>query len=83
MKIEVFLVYRCDRCGRKPVNVNGVENCDYCLKDLTKSDLIDYACCGHGNSKLAYISFKDGRRWIIDEDFEESKYILDIDRLQK
>lgn len=44
----------CDRCGRKPVNVNDVENCDYCLKDLTKCDLIDYACCGHGNSKLAY-----------------------------
>lgn len=50
------------------MDINGVEDCDFCLQSLTQCDLIDFACCGHGCDEDAYISFKDGRRWILDKE---------------
>lgn len=58
----------CERCKKPRIDINGVEDCDFCLQSLTQCDLVDYACCGHGNDDNAYISFKDGRRWILDQD---------------
>ena len=37
------------------------------LQGLTTCDFIDYACCGHGNDEDAYISLKDGRRFVLDK----------------
>lgn len=42
-------------------------DCDFCLQGLTVCDFIDYACCGHGDDSLAYISLKDGRRFVLDK----------------
>ena len=59
----------CKRCGYPRIDINGVEDCDFCLQALTQCDLVDYACCGHGDDENAYISFKDGRRWILDPNY--------------
>lgn len=56
----------CPKCNRPQLDINGVENCDFCLQGLTICDFIDYACCGHGDDSQAYISLKDGRRFILD-----------------
>ena len=57
----------CERCGKPRLDINGVENCDFCLQGLTTCDFIAYACCGHGDDSLAYISLKDGRRFVLDK----------------
>lgn len=56
----------CQKCGKPQLDINGVEDCDFCLQGLTVCDFIDYACCGHGKDENAYISLKDGRRFILD-----------------
>lgn len=57
----------CKRCGEWP-NKHGH---DHCLADL--GDKVNYACCGHGHDREAYISFKDGRRFILDREWEQLK----------
>ena len=57
----------CERCGKPQLDINGVVDCDFCLQGLTTCDFIDYACCGHGDDSLAYISLKDGRRFVLDK----------------
>ena len=57
----------CQKCGKPRLDINGVEDCDFCLQGLTTCDFIDYACCGHGDDSLAYISLKDGRRFVLDK----------------
>ena len=59
----------CSKCNKPRIDINGVENCDFCLQSLTSCDLIDFACCGHGDKDQAYISFKDGRRWVLDKEW--------------
>ena len=56
----------CPQCNKPRLDINGVEDCDFCLQGLTTCDFIDYACCGHGDDTKAYISLKDGRRFILD-----------------
>lgn len=56
----------CPKCNKPQIDMNGVKNCDFCLQALTECELVDYACCGHGDDDIAYISFKDGRRWVLD-----------------
>lgn len=55
----------CSKCGKPRLDINGVTDCDFCLQGLTTCDFIDYACCGHGNDKNAYISLKDGRLFVL------------------
>lgn len=57
----------CPQCNKPRLDINGVEDCDFCLQGLTSCDFIDYACCGHGNNDMAYISLKDGRRFVLDK----------------
>ena len=57
----------CPRCNKPRIDINGVEDCDFCMQGLTTSDFIDNACCGHGDDSLAYISLKDGRRFVLDK----------------
>ena len=57
----------CNNCGKPSIDINGVEDCDFCMQSLTVCDFIDYACCGHGNDELAYIHLKDGRRFVLDK----------------
>lgn len=59
----------CEKCNKPRVDMNGVKDCDFCLQSLTVCDFIDNACCGHGDDDCAYISFKDGRRWVLDKDY--------------
>ena len=59
----------CPKCNKPRIDINGVEDCDFCLQSLTSCDLIDFACCGHGDKDKAYISFKDGRRWVLDKEW--------------
>lgn len=59
----------CPRCNRPRISINNVKGCDFCLQSLTICDFIDACCCGHGNDSDAYISFKDGRRWILDKEW--------------
>lgn len=56
----------CEKCNKPRLDINGVEDCDFCLQGLTVCDFIDNACCGHGSDENAYISLKDGRRFILD-----------------
>lgn len=56
----------CEKCNKPRLDINGVEDCDFCLQGLTTCDFISYACCGHGNDEYAYIALKDGRRFILD-----------------
>lgn len=56
----------CSQCGKPRLDINGVSDCDFCLQALTSCDFIDNACCGHGVDKNAYISLKDGRRFVLD-----------------
>lgn len=56
----------CPKCNKPQLDINGVQDCDFCLQGLTTCDFIDYACCGHGDDSKAYISLKDGRRFILD-----------------
>ena len=56
----------CSQCGKPRLDLNGVSDCDFCLQALTTCDFIDDACCGHGVDKNAYISLKDGRRFVLD-----------------
>lgn len=58
----------CPKCNKPRIDINGVENCDFCLQGLTVCDFIAYACCGHGDDSAAYISLKDGRRFVLDTD---------------
>ena len=57
----------CEKCNKPRLDINGVENCDFCLQGLTTCDFIDNACCGHGNNEEAYISLKDGRLFVLSE----------------
>ena len=57
----------CERCGKPRLDINGVVDCDFCLQGLSSCDFIDYACCGHDNPENAYISLKDGRRFVLDK----------------
>ena len=61
----------CPNCNKPRLDINGVKDCDFCLQGLTVCDFIDYACCGHGDDSQAYISLKDGRRFILDKGDEE------------
>lgn len=63
----------CPKCHKPTLDLNGVKDCDWCLQSLTVCDFIDFACCGHGDPKYAYISFKDGRRWVLDQSQKNSK----------
>ena len=56
----------CENCGKPRLDINEVENCDFCLQGLTTCDFINYACCGHGKDEYAYINLKDGRRFVLD-----------------
>ena len=56
----------CSQCGKPRLDLNGISDCDFCLQALTSCDFIDNACCGHGVDKNAYISLKDGRRFVLD-----------------
>lgn len=56
----------CKVCNKPRLDINGVENCDYCLQSLTLCDFITDACCGHGIDDNAYICLADGRRFILD-----------------
>ena len=55
----------CKKCNKPRLDINDVVDCDFCLQGLTTCDFIDNACCGHGNDKDAYISLKDGRRFVL------------------
>ena len=57
----------CPRCGKPRLDINGVEDCDFCLQGLSNCDFIDNACCGHGTDEDAYISLRDGRRFVLDK----------------
>lgn len=57
----------CPNCSKPRLDINGVKDCDFCLQGLTTSEFIDYACCGHGDDSKAYISLKDGRRFVLDK----------------
>lgn len=59
----------CPKCHKPRIDINGVEDCDFCLQALTTCPIIDYACCGHDDPSSAYISFKDGRRWVLDTEW--------------
>lgn len=59
----------CPKCNKPSLDINGVEDVDFCLQGLTTCSFIDNACCGHGDDSIAYISFKDGRRWILDPEW--------------
>lgn len=56
----------CEKCNKPQVDLNGVKDCDFCLQGLTTCEFIDFACCGHGDDTQAYISLKDGRRFVLD-----------------
>lgn len=57
----------CPNCNKPRLDINSVKDCDFCLQGLTTSEFIDYACCGHGDDSKAYISLKDGRRFVLDK----------------
>lgn len=57
----------CDICGKPRLDINGIIDCDFCLQGLSDCDFIDNACCGHGDDSQAYISLKDGRRFVLDK----------------
>lgn len=57
----------CPECGKPQLDINGVEDCDFCMQGLTTCDFIEYSCCGHGDDSLAYIQLKDGRRFVLDK----------------
>lgn len=57
----------CPKCNKPRLDINNVKDCDFCLQGLTTSQFIDNACCGHGDDSLAYISLKDGRRFVLDK----------------
>lgn len=57
----------CPNCDKPQLDINGVEDCDFCMQGLTVCDFIDNACCGHGDDSLAYISLRDGRRFVLDK----------------
>lgn len=56
----------CGRCNKPRLDINGVEDCDFCLQGLSVCSFIDFACCGHGDDSSAYISLKDGRCFVLD-----------------
>lgn len=56
----------CEKCNKPQVDLNGVKDCDFCLQGLTTCEFIDFACWGHGDDTQAYISLKDGRRFVLD-----------------
>lgn len=56
----------CPRCHKPRIDINGIDDVDFCMQALTQSDFIDNACCGHNNPEDAYISLADGRRFILD-----------------
>ena len=49
----------CKKCNKPRLDINGVEDCDFCLQGLSVCSFIDFACCGHGDDSSAYISLKD------------------------
>ena len=59
----------CPRCNKPDIDLNNISHCDFCLQSLTVCDFISDACCGHGDDSDAYISFKDGRRWVLDKEW--------------
>ena len=59
----------CGKCGKPSLDLNGVQDCDFCLQGLTTCDFISDACCGHCCDDDAYICFKDGRRWVLDKEW--------------
>ena len=63
----------CKSCNRPRLDINGVCDVDFCLQGLSTCDFIDNACCGHGDDSIAYISLKDGRRFILDKEWSPKK----------
>ena len=59
----------CEKCNKPRIDINGVEDVDFCLQGLTTTDFISHACCGHGDKDAAYIALKDGRRFILDKEW--------------
>lgn len=56
----------CSKCNKPQIDINGVEDADFCLQSLTNCDFITAACCGHGVDEDAYIALADGRRFVLD-----------------
>ena len=56
----------CSNCLRYPV-----DDVDYCLKELKDCKFISNACCGHNVTK-GYIQLKDGRFFVLVDDYNES-----------
>lgn len=56
----------CGRCGKPQIDINGVENVDFCMQGLTQCDFIYASCCGHGDDSQAYIALADGRIFTLD-----------------
>lgn len=59
----------CPRCDKPQVDLNNICNVDFCMQGLTTCDFISNACCGHCNPEDAYISLKDGRRFVLDKEW--------------
>lgn len=57
----------CCKCKKPRIDINGVEDCDFCLQGLTTCEFITNACCGHNNPESAYIALADGRRFVLDK----------------
>ena len=49
------------------MDINGVEQADFCLQGLTDCSFISNACCGHGDDECAYIALADGRRFVLEK----------------
>lgn len=59
----------CPKCNKPGLDINGVEDVDFCLQGLTDCSFITNACCGHNNPEDAYISLADGRRFVLDKEY--------------
>lgn len=59
----------CPHCNKPSIDMNGICDVDFCLQGLSNCDFISNACCGHSNPSQAYISLKDGRRFILDKEW--------------
>lgn len=57
----------CQRCGKPRIDINNVEDVDFCMQALTQSDFIYASCCGHGDDDMAYIALCDGRVFKLDK----------------
>lgn len=48
-------LYPCAKCGLPPTQ----DGHDGCLGELPDANIMN-ACCGHGDSSIAYIQYRDG-----------------------